>query len=51
MKIYIYSNETGRQVASIEGRDNAECERLAAEQWGSNDYHWSYNDVPVSNAL
>lgn len=51
MTIYIYSNETGRQVDAIEGRDNAECERLANEKWSSNDYHWSYNDVPVSNAI
>ena len=51
MTIYIYSNETGRQVDAIEGRDNAECERMAAEKWSSNDYHWSYNDVPVSNAV
>jgi hypothetical protein len=51
MTLYIYSNETGKQVASIEGADNAECEQLAADQWGSNDYHWSYTDVPVSTAV
>jgi hypothetical protein len=51
MTIYIYSNETGKQVEAIEGRDNAECEKLAAEKWGSNEYHWSYNDVLISNAV
>jgi hypothetical protein len=51
MTIYIYSNETGCQVDAIDGPDNAECERLANEKWSSNDYHWSYKDVPVSNAV
>lgn len=51
MIIYIYSNETGKQVDAIEGADNAECERIAGGKWSSNDYHWSYNDVPVSNAV
>jgi len=50
LTIYIYSNETGEQVDAIEGADNEECERRADERWGSNDYHWSYNDQPVSNA-
>ena len=48
--IYIYSNETGDQVDAIAGKDNDDCERLANEKWGSNDYHWSYIDTPVSNA-
>lgn len=48
--IYIYSNEDGKQVDAIEGKDNAECERLADEKWGSNDYHWSYSNVDVSDA-
>jgi hypothetical protein len=51
MTIYVYSNETGHQVDAIEGRDNAECEKLAGEKWSSNDYHWSYTDVPMSNAV
>jgi hypothetical protein len=51
MIIYVYSNETGRQVDAIEGRDNVECERLAAQKWSSNDFHWSYNNMPVSNAV
>jgi hypothetical protein len=46
MVIYVYSNETGRQVDAIEGRDNAECDK-----WGSNDYHWSYSNVAASNAV
>ena len=50
MTIYIYSNETNEQVAAIEGVDYKECEKLADEQFGSNDYHFSYCDVPISNA-
>ena len=42
MTIYIYCSETGQQVDAISGADNAECERLADEKWGSNDYFWSY---------
>lgn len=49
--IYIYSNETGQQVDHYAGSDNADCERWANEHWGSNDYHWSYVDVPRSNAV
>lgn len=51
MKIYIYSNETGKQVDAIEGADNDECENLASEKWDSNEYHYSYCDVPVSDAV
>lgn len=49
--IYIYSNETGKQMASHTGADNAACEQWADENYGSNDYHWAYVDVPVSNAV
>lgn len=41
-QLHIYSNETGKQVATIEGADNAECERLADAEYGSNDYRWAY---------
>jgi hypothetical protein len=51
MKIFIYSNETGEQVDSIEGLGNRECEQLALQKYGCDDYHWSYVDVPVSNAV
>jgi hypothetical protein len=50
LTIYIYSNENGKQIGSIDGADNAECERLAEEEYGSNGYHWSYVDVDVSDA-
>lgn len=49
--IYIYSNETGEQVAKYVGKDNADCESWAERTWGSNDYHWSYTDVEHSNAV
>jgi hypothetical protein len=50
MRIYIYSNETGKQVASHKAADNAACEQWADENWGSNDFHYSYVDAAVSNA-
>lgn len=50
MTIYIYSNETNKQVDAIEGADNVDCERQANDKWGSNDYHWSYCNQAVSNA-
>ena len=42
MTLYILDNETGETVDAIEGQTNAECERLADEKWGSNDYTWTY---------
>jgi hypothetical protein len=51
LTIYIYSNETGRQVAQHEAQDNAACEAWAQENYGDVDYHWSYADQPVSNAV
>lgn len=49
MTIYIYSNETGKQVASHTADSNEACELWADANYGSNDYHWSYCDQPVSN--
>lgn len=51
MTIYIYSNETGKQVDAIQGADNNECERLAEDKWGSNEHHFAYTGAPVSNAV
>ena len=51
MTIYIYDNETGYQVDAIDGEDCAECERKANDKYGINDYHWSYCDQPISNAV
>ena len=50
MTIYIYSNETGLQVDSYAGKDNADCEAWAERQFGNNDFHWSYTDTERSNA-
>jgi hypothetical protein len=47
LTIYIYDNETGKQVASLMAADNAACEKLADDAYGSNDYTWSYADVPA----
>lgn len=41
--IYITSNETGRIVAEYTGSSNDECEKWAADNYGSNDYSWSYS--------
>ncbi len=51
MTIYIYSNESGKQVAAIEGENNQDCEAKAADAWSTNDYHFSYIDTPISNAV
>lgn len=51
MTIYIYSNETGKQVASYTGTDNQDCERWADSMYCSNDYHASYSDHAISNAV
>jgi hypothetical protein len=51
MTIYVYSNETGRQVASYTADSNAECETWVEANYGSNDYHAAYSDCAVSNAV
>ena len=51
MTIYIYDNVTGKQVASHQAESNEACEAWANEQYGSNDYHWSYEDASISNAV
>ena len=50
MTIYIYSNETGKRIASHAADTNQACEVWADENYGSNDYHWSYAKVARSNA-
>lgn len=42
MTLYIIDNETGEQVDAIMANTNSECERIAEERWGSNDYTWTY---------
>lgn len=51
MTIYIYSNETGHQVDNRHGNSWEECLAWADAEYGSNDYHYSESDVPVSNAV
>jgi hypothetical protein len=51
LTIYIYSNETGHQVAQHQAADNAACDAWAEANYGDLDYHWSYADQPVSNAV
>jgi hypothetical protein len=51
MKIYVYRNADGQQVDAIEGTDSTDCERKAAEKWGTDDHHSSFNDAPVSHPM
>lgn len=44
MKLYVYRNEDNMVVGIVDGIDNAECESLADELYGSNDYSWTYCD-------
>jgi len=41
--LYVYSTETMTYVDIICGADNAECENIAEERWGSNDHAWTYS--------
>ena len=43
MKLIVYSNETNEHVATITGETNEACERAAEDQYGSNDYSWTYS--------
>ena len=51
MTLYIYSNESGEQIDAINGCDNYDCEQQADGKYGSNDYHWSYVDQDISDAV
>lgn len=42
-QLYIYNIETNEHVATITGSNNANCEAVANEQYGSNDYAWTYS--------
>jgi hypothetical protein len=48
MTIYVYRNSDGLQVDAIEGIDTTDCEHRAQEKWGAADFHWSFNNAPVS---
>jgi rubredoxin len=49
--IYVYSNETGKQVDAIEAATPEECLALATEKWNTNDFHFSSRNVEISNAI
>jgi hypothetical protein len=40
--LYISSQEDNSHVATINGADNAACETMANDTYGSNDYGWTY---------
>jgi hypothetical protein len=43
MKLIVYSSDTNKHVATITGETNEACERAAEDQYGSNDYGWTYS--------
>ena len=43
MKLIVYIPETDEHVATITGETNEECERVAKDRYGSNDYSWTYS--------
>jgi hypothetical protein len=51
MTIYVYRNNDGRPVDAIEGTDTSDCERRAEEKWGSESYHCSFNNAPISKPV
>jgi hypothetical protein len=42
-KLYIYNIETNEHVATITGSSNDDCEIVATERYGCNDYSWTYS--------
>lgn len=49
MTIYIYSNETGKQVGHHTAQSVTDCENWANANYGNRDYHWFYIDQLVSD--
>ncbi len=43
MKLYIYSNETKKHIATVTGSNNSACEAAAANHYSSNDYSSTYS--------
>jgi hypothetical protein len=41
--LYVYDLENNDHVATITGADNAACETMANDTYGSNDYGWTYS--------
>lgn len=48
--IFVYSNETGKQVASFTRDSDHEALDAANDSYCTNDYHFSTVDMPISNA-
>lgn len=48
---YVYSNETGLQVARYEAASPEAALALAMDDYSTNDYHMSQCDQQVSNAV
>jgi hypothetical protein len=43
MKLYVYSLEDNRHIATITSNDNAACEARANDVYGGNDCGWTYS--------
>jgi len=41
--LYIYSIETNEHVATITGSSTDDCEFVAKERYGWNEYSWTYS--------
>lgn len=45
--LYVISNETNEVVATITGSDDEKCHEKFMDEYGSNDYSYSFNDRGV----
>lgn len=42
MTMYVYCNETGQYLGSVQGRSNEECEAFVSDRFGTNDVSATY---------
>ena len=42
MTMYVYCNETGQYLGSVQGQTNNECEAAVSERFGTNDVSATY---------
>lgn len=48
--LYVIKNETDEVVAIITGNDDEKCHEKYMDEYGSNDYSYSFNDRGVAYA-
>ncbi len=50
LTLYVYSTETNKLVARIEGDSNGACEAVAAQEYGDTDvFGWTYSPAFGTN--